>query len=495
MYDIMNQYQCSVPDFTDLKNKYAYYRINEGADVICDASLRPNIALQVFGRTSRKNKATCYEALQLWYQTCTQLGGTCAAGIDATIDANIRASYNCSADVATRLSKYQPALPGPAVFNDTAGAAACMSDYLCSTGGCTSVPLQLQQTYPDFPQCALSAAGRRLSHTGGAGRTEGETAYETYNRCNSEAYVACKYNAAVKECPGIVNQVRPKETPVSSALSPAQASQLGYLEYTPSQLGLASCQQQGATADCFTWLETIEPAARSAALGNFTQSPDQTELAASVSFPSFPCASGAGPGQRCDASSAQLNNLLYDAWYKSEKSWIDYTIPERQRNWNPQREGKYQLGAHFTQWDEDNLNFDMTLMYNGTFWPTVYQKTRSFYEVAAMSSRINAALYKSITRDSGAELFSRRQNLLDDVGVNLQVDRVSVTSFIGPILMPTVLSLLFPLMVLQLVAEKASKLREIMAMTGLKRTPFWILAYCWNLLLYLGQLVFVFIFS
>jgi len=135
------------------------------------------------------------------------------------------------------------------------------------------------------------------------------------------------------------------------------------------------------------------------------------------------------------------------------------------------------------------------VLYNGTFWPMaiideLFPGIFVDHEISALMHRIHAAVFKQVSGLPAAELEAQSMPFpnLGRMFVGL-----SFTRLIAPLMIGFLATVLFPIICWALVSEKSSKLREVMVMSGLQRTPYWVINYMHFYTLYLFQMVVMFL--
>mgnify|MGYP001199298466 FL=1 len=112
--------------------------------------------------------------------------------------------------------------------------------------------------------------------------------------------------------------MRAKTIPFSSE---AGTAALGQLTYEPSSVP-KDCL---ADETCYEKLKNLVPSAKAGVLGNFSLWQQMTQTNQRLSAPNVSCAFADAKGDGvCAGSLAELNALLYGAWYKANRTDIDY---------------------------------------------------------------------------------------------------------------------------------------------------------------------------
>ena len=507
---------CDWDLYQQLVPQYTYYRRAADTDSICAKEPRPTLTVEFFGVNQTWDHASCYLAMDVFRATCTQLQeDSCALPEE---HAALQAQYACTAGAPAVIAQYKDAVPSAQTLSGE-DVSQCTSDYLCAQPSCSRVVATAAYTISaDYPQCRgnesssggadsrrklgleqqlgfaeqlaprpsllLGSRKRRLLHVGLG--PEGETEGETYGRCFTEAWNYCKRKEVTDVCPGVLTHdeaVELQPMPLGASVDAPAAARLGNLG--PANLtDLASTGYDGLHA-------RHAAAIRLGVLGNWTARPAETDVEAGFDFNYVLCAKGGASASNatysaepCIASRAELDELMYEQWYKGTRCSSEEE--EEEDDNGALNCGTYETGTHVTRWDETRLDFEATVLYNGSF-NAEFGVPNQYPIVAAYASRLGAALLKAVGGDEGAEMVARWVDMPDNVE-NLKTD-FSLVAFLGPFYVPAILSLLFPMMVLQLVAEKGGKLREIMAMTGMRRATYWLMSWGWNFLLYMVQMI------
>ena len=141
---------------------------------------------------------------------------------------------------------------------------------------------------------------------------------EDASACLEDAAKFCLSTEIISECPGSLDLMRAKTIPFSSE---AGTAALGQLTYEPSSVP-KDCL---ADETCYEQLKNLVPSAKAGVLGNFSLWQQMTQTNQRLSAPNVSCAFADAKGDGvCAGSLADLNALLYGAWYKANRSDIDY---------------------------------------------------------------------------------------------------------------------------------------------------------------------------
>ena len=127
-----------------------------------------------------------------------------------------------------------------------------------------------------------------------------------------------------------------------------------------------------------------------------------------------------------------------------------------------------------------NGRFDYTILYNGTLRPS-YDMTDEPV-VPALAHRLASMLYMNSHHPSELYLYSMD---FPEAPNTYLLDLTLVLTWV----FPAVLGFLQVVITFQMVAEKATNMRELMVMAGLKRGPYWIISWGYGYLLYLGEVM------
>ena len=261
---------------------------------------------------------------------------------------------------------------------------------------------------------------------------------------------------------------------------------LGEIQFSTASL-------QGCT-DCFSDLLANTPAYASGVLQHFKLRQTMSAEDAALAFPSVNCAVDSAPGA-CTATRTQLDDHLFEMWYQANISGRYY-----RRNpcggWGGggDSEGRYQGAFHFDNFDLSNKEFEYTAFYNGSVCGG-YDET-SEPVIPALLHRMASALYRA---RKGVELKVYEMGFPSPPHTYIAFN---IVRLLGSWIFPTVLGflqvgvralklpppyecyhccrlLIVPssrflqvVVAFQMVAEKATNMRELMVSDGsLKRAP------------------------
>ena len=317
--------------------------------------------------------------------------------------------------------------------------------------------------------------------------------------CLGDATSHCLATEIISECPGSLDLMRAKTIPFSSE---AGTAPLGQLYYDPSSVSRDCLNDE----TCYEQLQQLKPSAQAGVLGSFSLWPQMTQTEQRLSAPNVSCAFADSKGDGvCAGSLAELNALLYDAWYKANRTDIDYEPVNRWRGLDLDLEGAYEVASHFSVFSLADLNFEHTVLYNGTYYggyPQLRQPGDTSYQepsIGALANRVHAAISTALLR-KGAQ----GESLLDGGFESVPLkhmgfpskSRTFVISYEAAVdfwIVPFVLSFFLPLQVMLLVSEKSQCMREVMTMSGMRRSAFWLINWLYGYFLFLCQLVVVLI--
>ena len=315
-----------------------------------------------------------------------------------------------------------------------------------------------------------------------------EEAYE----CLGLAVPFCASTEIISECPATLDLMRAKTIPFSSE---AGTAALGQLTYEPSSVS-RDCL---ADESCYQKLQELEPSAQSGVLGNFSLWSQMSQTNQRLSAPNVSCAFADTKGDGvCAGSLAELNQLLYSTWYHANRSDIDYE-PENQ--WvgpDLNLEGAYEVASHYSAFSLADLDFEHTVLYNGTYYagyPQVKSPGQDFdpsfveSSIGALANRVHAAIATAI----GAAGFEHVELRHMGFPSKSRTFTISYEFAVDVWVVPFVLSFFLPLQVMLLVSEKSQYMRECMTMSGLRRSAFWVINWLYGYFLFLCQLIVVLI--
>ena len=345
---------------------------------------------------------------------------------------------------------------------------------------------------------AFSKAVRELaaSRTAAAGaqaalRRELQEAFdEEAFECLGLAVPYCTSTEIISQCPSTLDLMRAKTIPFSSE---AGTADLGKLTYEPSSVSRDCLEDES----CYQKLQELEPSAQAGVLGNFSLWSQMSQTNQRLSAPNVSCAFAESDGV-CAGSLAELNELLYDTWYHANRSDIDYE-PENQ--WvgpDLNLEGAYEVASHYSAFSLADLDFEHTVLYNGTYYagyPQVKEQGQDFdpsfveSSIGALANRVHAAIATAI----GAAGFENVELRHMGFPSKSRTFTISFEFAVDVWVVPFVLSFFLPLQVMLLVSEKSQYMRECMTMSGLRRSAFWVINWLYGYFLFLCQLIVVLI--
>ena len=317
--------------------------------------------------------------------------------------------------------------------------------------------------------------------------------------CLGLAVPYCMSTEIISECPATLDLMRAKTIPFSSE---AGTADLGKLTYEPSSVSRDCLEDES----CYQKLQELEPSAQAGVLGNFSLWSQMSQTNQRLSAPNVSCAfadsgdmgSGYESDGVCAGSLAELNQLLYSTWYHANRSDIDYE-PENQ--WvgpDLNLEGAYEVASHYSAFSLADLDFEHTVLYNGTYsagYPQVKEQGQDFdpsfveSSIGALANRVHAAIATAI----GAAGFENVELRHMGFPSKSRTFTISYEFAVDVWVVPFVLSFFLPLQVMLLVSEKSQYMRECMTMSGLRRSAFWVINWLYGYFLFLCQLIVVLI--
>ena len=315
-----------------------------------------------------------------------------------------------------------------------------------------------------------------------------EEAYE----CMGLATAYCTSTEIISQCPSTLDLMRAKTIPFSSE---AGTADLGKLTYEPSSVSRDCLEDES----CYQKLQELEPSAQAGVLGSFSLWSQMSQTNQRLSAPNVSCAFADTKGDGvCAGSLAELNQLLYSTWYNANRSDIDYE-PENQ--WvgpDLNLEGAYEVASHYSAFSLADLDFEHTVLYNGTYYagyPQVKSPGQDFdpsfveSSIGALANRVHAAIATAI----GAAGFEHVELRHMGFPSKSRTFTISFEFAVDVWVVPFVLSFFLPLQVMLLVSEKSQYMRECMTMSGLRRSAFWVINWLYGYFLFLCQLIVVLI--
>lgn len=482
---------CNESLYEQIRPLYAYVRDTKSASEACDQSLQPNVTFTYAGATTT-SELSCGEAFSVFSGTCTGRPTDCPSadierGETETAAGKIlrlKDEYGCSAQAAEMLLDYSPTTVdsplGPISVPANVSqphVIQCMSTrYLCVTDECKGVPTLLGGPYPECssnPSVNGNLMAALIAQEGSISK-----ASQRAINCVIDAASFCADDVLLRECPRIVPRLRANELPysVSASMTPTQRRELGQVRYSTAAL-------VGCAPDCFQDVLDLTPVAASGVLGNFTLRPaaswSNRESGLSLgSVICVPTGSGGLATGECSATREQLDAFLLASWYRANRSEYDYRFVESRSFLPPNDpEGAYQGAFHFERFDLQARTFEYTAFYNGSI-RSGYDETDE-YIVPALLARIASAIYKHA---HGVELQILTQSF-PSVAHQYNLDLAIAL----PYIFPSVLGFLQVVLTYQIVAEKATNMRELMKMAGLRQLPYWVINWLYGFALYLGE--------
>lgn len=288
--------------------------------------------------------------------------------------------YRCAADAPAQMLPYRSTvvtLNGgnltvrmDANVTDPAVATCLSADYMCASPGeaeCRGAPAFLEYVYPGLlAPCSLAAhPDATATDFLAASSYNFDAANRRASRCLGNAITFCKRDRLLNVCPGIVERLRPKELPYSfePTVTPASKAALGELVHSVSDL--AGC------TGCYADLIGLAPTVASGFVANWSLAHDASVEELAMSLPSVSCVTaGVVTASSCEATRADLDRALYDAWDHANLSERTYEFVDPDGvEQVPLGEGKYQGAYHINQWSAASAAFDFTVLYNGTVFP------------------------------------------------------------------------------------------------------------------------------
>ena len=274
--------------------------------------------------------------------------------------------------------------------------------------------------------------------------------------------------------------------------SEANTAEIGALRYEPETVAQSDCRTTGQ--GCYERLQNLQATVKSGVMGEYSVQDGLSRTDQVLSAPNVSCYAAEGDDGVCSLSRSDLNQALYDKWYNANRSDIDYSGSTRRWRRVRDLEGAYQGAYHFTEFDLANLKFDYTVLYNSTY-EGGFESTRSYYnveaEVGPLVSRVHAALMRHIMGASADDGFEGVPIKHMDYPTKSRSWTTTFEIFADQYVVIFVLSFCLPLQVVMLVSEKQQYMREVMVMTGLRRTAFWIINWIYGYCMFLGQLAIV----
>ena len=483
---LRTQYECNNTFYEDIYDKYEYVRQAQSALDTCDRE-KPNVTFN-FAGAQVTQQLECYSAFGIWAQTCTNRPSRCPrttttsdedADALTEVEEIVRLSevYGCSSDVGSLLNDYSstPLTQGGVTVLIAANiskphVATCMSNkYMCPSPRCRGVIAYLNMIDDSYPPCTNDTLANQMeiaAYLSTYGYDLTAAGYNALN-CQEEAADFCARDTVFRECPNIAQKLRNTEFPFSvdlaGSMTAAEVASLGELRHSTDNL--AGC------TDCFAALLDDSVTVARGALANFTLRQNMGDEDAAMSLMNVACATGEGSAP-CTATRAELDAKLIDMWYKANMS-------------EEGEGGRFQGAYHVSRFDHTTRTYEYTALYNGTLYGTYDDETEP--EIAALLHRMSSTIYKSI---KGVELRITSMGYpgFDNTWI---LDLTLVLAFV----FPAVLGFLQIMVSYQIVAEKATNMRELMVMAGLGRRPYWVITWLYGFLVYLGAIIIFLIIS
>jgi len=324
---------------------------------------------------------------------------------------------------------------------------------------------------------------------------EGGSSDNDIAQCLADGSQFCTGTVIIDECPNSLDVFQSKTLPVgASAAEPA----IGGLMYEPESVADTTCRADG---DCWERLQNLAPTVKRGVLGNFTLREGLGDTNQVLGAPNVTCqqAEGAASGA-CEVALAELNVALYDKWYDSGRADIDYDEDDeggRREQLADSLEGAYEGAYFFSGFSLPSLAFAYTTLYNSTYWGG-FDTTRFYFnrepEVGALGARLHAAIAKTLLGESAEGQAILAAGYDGTPVLHMDFPRLSRTwatsweSFIDHYVVMFVLSFCFPLQVMLLVSEKQQYMREVMTMTGLRRSAFWTINWLYAYFVFVCQM-------
>ena len=492
-----SRFGCDDDFYNQIVPKYQYVK---DADVAADrcplsgAQGDPNVTL-VWNGFNVTREMGCYEAFGTFRATCTKLPPEGCPNNDTkglqdgeltemgTV-LSYEQTYGCSTGISSKLNDFTQMtveiMGVPVILPANVSkpyVAQCISEnFLCKTPECEGVPafLQGQGTYPTCTNDPIANAASMNAFLARFNYNPSAAAFGA-NDCLTRAAHFCKYDVAFRECPGLVSELRTTEFPysVGPSMTSANIASLGEIRHSVAPLT--------ACTDCFADLLNLSAVSASGALGEFTLKQAQSRDEAAMSLVTVACAKEMEGSAACDASRADIEALILQHWYFANFSSRDYGGGGR-GGWGPAppSAGRYQGAYHIDQFDTSTHTYEYTAYYNGTIGSTYDEYGEP--QIGALLHRMASTIYKNIK------------------GIELKVVTMGYPSFdatymldftagMAGFIFPAVLGFLQILLTFQIVAEKATNMRELMVMAGLGRRPYWTINWLYGYMCYLLEMV------
>ena len=468
---LRDAYGCNETLYQEIYPKFQYVRDSKVASDQCGEEKHPNVTLH-FNGVEITEPRSCYEAFGVWLSTCTDAPTPCPSNeTTAEQDADtktevqriiaLRNAYDCSSDVSDKLYDYRPTVvEGQYVPANVSQehVATCMAEkYLCLEPECDAVPAFFS-TF-NFPACTNDTLANAMKVGAFMGKYGGNAgaAYLAGYSCIQKAADFCTRATVFDSCPLLAQTLRPTEIPfsVDASMPKSQVQALGQLRSSTD--ALVEC------TNCFADLLSITATQSTGALKNYTLKQSMSRDDAAVSLMTVSCATGAAD-ETCAATRADLDQLLWDMWYQAN-------LTERRD------EGRYQGAYHVSQFDLAKHAYEFTVLYNGSL-DGGYEQTDEPI-IPALSHRLVSTIYKAL-RDAELKVYTMGMPRFDNTFI------FDLTLFLS-FCFPAILGFMQILLTFQIVAEKATNMRELMVMAGLQRRPYWVINWLYGYFLFLCQ--------
>jgi hypothetical protein len=311
-----------------------------------------------------------------------------------------------------------------------------------------------------------------------------ETAQEKALKCMATAGQFCLASEIISECPKSLELMKAKTVPFSSE---ANTAEIGALRYEPETVAQSDCRTTGG---CYERLQNLQATVKSGVMGEYSVQDGLSRTNQVLSAPNVSCYAAEGDDGVCSLSRSDLNQALYDKWYNANRSDIDYSGSTRRWRRVRDLEGAYQGAYHFTEFDLANLKFDYTVLYNSTY-EGGFESTRDYYnveaEVGPLISRVHAALMRHIMGASADDGFEGVPIKHMDYPTKSRSWTTTFEIFADQYVVIFLLSFCMPLQVVMLVSEKQQYMREVMTMTGMRRSAFWMINWLYGYTVFFCQ--------
>ena len=164
------------------------------------------------------------------------------------------------------------------------------------------------------------------------------------------------------------------------------------------------------------------------------------------------------------------------------------------------------MASHYSVFSLADLAFEHTVLYNGTYsggYPQLRQAGDTAFQepsIGALANRVHAAISVALLGEGGSAGPGADLRAAGFESVPLKhmgfpsKSRTFSISFEAAVdywVVPFVLSFFLPLHVMLLVSEKSQNMREVMNMSGMRRSAFWVINWFYGYFLFLCQLLVV----